>query len=220
MSLISSVLREQLWLLQIAGVFMLSAVIHMITARILARLGHKTAHAKYIYPWALVKALKAPVGLSIWLIALCVSAEIALLHYPNLASIRYLPQIKALVIVLTVSWTLIRFIRNSESQYIRFCVENSKEVDKTLVHALSQLSIIAVSVVSFLIAMQLFGLPISALLAFGGIGGAAIALPLRICWPIFSVVWLFIWIDPLTWAIGFVHQISELKARWNLLVGG
>ncbi len=175
MSLISSVLREQLWLLQIAGVFMLSAVIHMITARILARLGHKTAHAKYIYPWAFVKALKAPVGLSIWLIALCVSAEIALLHYPNLASIRYLPQIKALVIVLTVSWTLIRFIRNSESQYIRFCVENSKEVDKTLVHALSQLSIIAVSVVSFLIAMQLFGLPISALLAFGGIGGAAIA---------------------------------------------
>lgn len=175
MSMISSVLREQFWVLQIAGAFMIAVLVHITAAQILARLGRKAAHAKYIYPWAFVKALKAPIGLFIWFIAICVSAEVAFSHYPHLSGIRYLPQIKALGIVLAISWTLIRFIRNSESQYIRCCVENSKEVDKTLVHALSQFSIIAVSIVSVLVAMQLFGLPISALLAFGGLGGAAIA---------------------------------------------
>ena len=68
-----------------------------------------------------------------------------------------------------------QFIKKLEGSYIANAEQNDKKIDKTLVHACSQLVTITILITSLLIGMQLFGVPISGLLAFGGIGGAGIA---------------------------------------------
>ncbi|WP_133128418.1 mechanosensitive ion channel family protein [Legionella nagasakiensis] len=175
MSDVHRLLEEHAWIFHIFFVVFMTALLHMVISRILNRLAEKSEKTKIIYDEALLKAVNAPVVFLIWLTGLSIATSVVFAHNPNLTIFQYLPEIKKIGIIFAVSWCAIRFIHNTEELYIRFCIENSKEIDKTLVHALSQLLTISVAITAILVAMQIFGLPISGLLAFGGLGGAAIA---------------------------------------------
>lgn len=176
---LTQLLEQHFWILHIFFAVLFTALIHMIFSRLLNRLTKKAEQTRIIYDEALLNALKAPVAFFIWLIGLCFATSVVFEHNPTLIVFQYLPEIKKIGIVVAVSWGVIRFIHITEELYIRSCVQNSKEIDITLVHALSQLSTISVVITTLLVAMQIFGLPISGLLAFGGLGGAAIAFASR-----------------------------------------
>ncbi|VEG92024.1 mechanosensitive ion channel family protein [Legionella spiritensis] len=171
--------QQHVWVFHLSGVLLVTALIHALGSRVLNRLTIKAEKTRIIYDEALLKAIKTPGAILIWLLGIFSAAGIPLSIYPNATALRYLSQGKKLGIAFAISWAAIRFIRNLETLYIRSCVENSKEVDKTMIHAVSQLATIVVAVISILITLQCFGLPISGLLAFGGIGGAAVAFASR-----------------------------------------
>jgi len=167
--------QQHFWIFQLCMAVFFTVTGYAVTSRILHKLMSRSEHTHFIYDKALLKAGRAPLLLSIWIIGLCISAQIILSLNANPSALRYLSLGKSLSIALIMAWTAMRFIRNLETQYIHSCVKNSKEVDKTLVHAVSKLLTISVAIVALLAMMQIFGFPISGLLAFGGIGGAAIA---------------------------------------------
>ncbi|MDI9818366.1 MULTISPECIES: mechanosensitive ion channel family protein [unclassified Legionella] len=167
--------QEHFWIIRIFSVVFITALLHMIAAKIINKLIVKAERTKIIYDDALLKAIKAPLAFLIWLVGISAAASLVAAYNPDLFFTGYIPQLKKFGFIIAISWGLIRFIHNIEILYIRACVQNSKEVDKTLVHALSQLVTISVIITSILVSMQIFGLPISGLLAFGGLGGAAIA---------------------------------------------
>jgi len=175
MSELMRLLHGHFWLLHLFATVLLTAVVHAGISQLVNRLIMRAEKTTIIYDEAVLKAFKAPVAFLIWLFGLSVAATIVLSQNADLTIFNYLPQVKKLGVTLAISWGLIRFIHNIEELYVQHCVQNNKEVDKTLVHAVSQLLVISVVVTTVLAAMQLFGLPISGLLAFGGIGGAAIA---------------------------------------------
>ena len=86
--------------------------------------------------------------------------------------------------------------------------------DKTMVTALSQLLVAIIIITATLIALPMFGIQVTALLAFGGIGGAGIAFASKDLLANF-----FWWLNGiygqnrLKWAIGYVHLIAILKER-------
>ncbi len=171
----SNFLKSNFWVLHLFGVVLLTAITHALTSQLINRLTKRAEKTTIIYDEAVLKAFNTPIAVLIWLFGLSIAASIVLSQNAELTIFTYLPQIKKLGTTLAISWGLIRFIHNIEALYVEDCINNTKEVDKTLVHAVSQLFVISVLLTTALATMQLFGLPISGLLAFGGIGGAAIA---------------------------------------------
>lgn len=166
--------QNYLWVFNFFVIILLTGLVHTLSHRLLTRMLNKVEQKEMIYLEATFRSLKTPLAIMIWLFGICMALTVLLSHF-HFAEFQYILQLKKIGLLLAVSWTLIRFVHHAEDRYIRACVANSKEVDKTLIHALSQLGIIMVVIISMLIMMQLLGLPISGLLAFGGIGGAAVA---------------------------------------------
>ncbi|WP_133129524.1 mechanosensitive ion channel family protein [Legionella yabuuchiae] len=171
--------QSHFWILHVFSVVFITALTHVLIAGLNNKLITNAEKTRLIYDEALIKAIKTPLAFLIWLFGLAIAAEVVLAHNATLTFFQYLTEIKKLGVVLAVAWGAIRFTHNLEALYIRHCVEHSKEVDKTLIHALTQLFTVTITITSVLVAMQIFGLPISGLLAFGGIGGAAIAFASR-----------------------------------------
>lgn len=163
------------WIIEIFIIILCTATLHFITSKILARLHRKAEKTRIIYDEALIYAIQPCLALIIWLTGLSIAINDTLAQHVNISLIAYIPQIKRLGIIFAISWGLIRFIRQIETLYILRRQQEQKEVDITLVHALAQLLTISVIITGTLATMQLLGLPISGLLAFGGIGGAGVA---------------------------------------------
>jgi len=172
---LSTLTQDDFWMFHVFGVVLVTAMLQMIAKRICNKLIGKAEKTRTFYDEALMKAITSPLTFLIWLMGLTMASSIVFDHNKTLFIFQYAPQLKKLGIIIALSWSAIRFIKNVEVFYIQHCEEHSKEVDKTLVHAIGQLSTASVVITTVLIGMQIFGLPISGLLAFGGIGGAAIA---------------------------------------------
>ena len=76
--------------------------------------------------------------------------------------------------IIVTAWTLIRLISFVEINIIKQQAEKGKEIDRTTADAISQLLRVSVVITSLLVGLQSLGFNISAILAFGGIGGVAV----------------------------------------------
>ncbi|NNF97003.1 MAG: mechanosensitive ion channel family protein, partial [Halobacteria archaeon] len=77
-------------------------------------------------------------------------------------------------IMLAFAWTLTRFISFMEKNILQQKEIAGKAIDRTTANAISQLLRISVLITAFLVILQTLGVNISAILAFGGIGGIAV----------------------------------------------
>lgn len=168
-------LQSNAWIVEMFFIILCTATLHFVSTKVLARIYRKAESTLIIYDDALIYALQPTLSLLIWITGLSIAIGGTLADHIHVSLVDYVPQVKRLGIIFAISWGLIRFIRQIENLYIQRREEEKKEVDKTLVHALGQLLTISVIITSILATMQLLGLPISGLLAFGGIGGAGIA---------------------------------------------
>ena len=173
---LSHLTASNFWMLHLFTIVFVTSCFQFLVGRLCNKIEHKTKQTNIFYDKALVVAIKAPLVFMVWLLGLSMAADIVLDHNSSLTIFTYLPELKKLGFVFAIGWTAIRFIQNVEDAYILSKTQQEKEVDKTLVHALAQLVTISVVITCGLVVMQIFGLPISGLLAFGGLGGAAVAL--------------------------------------------
>lgn len=168
-------LSEHLWILNIILTLISTTVVHWGVSRLLRKLIIKAQQKNLLYPEALLNAFYKPAALLIWLLGVSIVLSMVISHksYTELAD--YLLPFKKSGIIFAITWATIRFIRKAESLTIENAPKHNKDIDETMVHALALLLVITVVAIGGMGIMQLFGLPISGLLAFGGIGGAGIA---------------------------------------------
>lgn len=172
--LISSI-EQNIWIIQIFVTILVTAIIHAVSKRVLYKLAVKAEKTRIIYDEALLKALRSPSAFLIWWMGILVAlGNLSTLHL-EFRLFQYLPHLKKLGVITAIAWTILAFIRKLEELYLQTALAQNKEVDKTLIHAVSQLLRVSVLITSILTIMQILGLPISGLLAFGGIGGAGVA---------------------------------------------
>ena len=161
--------------LQLFVTIFLTAVIQKITSRLLVRVHRRTTKTKIVYDEPLVEAMYAPMSFLIWSVGICLSINLIKENNYSFPLASYLPEIQKVSIVIAITWLILRFVGRLENKYIRNCEALNKNIDVTLTHAISQLVNISSIVTAVLLCMQIVGLPIAGLLAFGGIGGAAVA---------------------------------------------
>lgn len=151
-----------------------TALISLLSRKILIKIGTKFEKTKNLWDDVLLFSIRKPLRLFIWVYGVTYAASLALaemeMQYDDLFS-----KIHQVTFILFISWSLLRFINSFQKNYNN----NSKlqdRIDETTLSAITKLLNISVIITSFLVTLQTLGFSISAVLAFGGVGGLAVGL--------------------------------------------
>ncbi|MEM8491165.1 MAG: mechanosensitive ion channel family protein [Pseudomonadota bacterium] len=136
--------------------------------RRLARLAEQTGQ-----PWddSIIQALRSPLKLAWWLLFLSLSLSLL----PALAPVKALGlRVLHASMVLLVPWFLHRLISGVEEQIVDTKLPDGASLDKATVRSTARLLRVSLWLITVLMVLQTFGVSVSGLLAFGGIGGIAV----------------------------------------------
>ncbi len=150
------------------GVF-ITLLVNYIWKRLYTKLDKQLKRTKNDWDDALLLATSYPISLLIW-----GAGGWVILQY--LLGFQIKNELRDVFLVIVMSWGLVRFIHQAEKNLIASNVNRSdeKKVDKSTIEAISKLLRVSVSITTILLILQNLGVSISAVLAFGGIGGIAI----------------------------------------------
>lgn len=171
---LKNILGTHIWTLHVAIALSLTLLLHFISSRVTLKLSQKAAQKKMLYTEAFLQAIYKPLACIIWLVGLSFALMLSFPEQHDYWLFTYLLPIKKAGIIVLLTWGVIRFIKNVEKLTIARN-KRKKNTDETMIHALALLMTITTVVLAGMSLMQLFGLPLSGLLAFGGIGGAGLA---------------------------------------------
>jgi len=163
---LEAITNENIWIFQIFSIVFAALLIDFLQKKILRRLQLKLKNTESPWDDAFIHAVIKPLTFLIWLLGLVFSLEIL--------GFKYADQIKEVSVIIFIGWSLIRLIRFVEENIIRQHEIKGKKVDRTTADAVAQLLRISVLITMLLVALQTLGFNISAILAFGGIGGVAV----------------------------------------------
>ena len=117
-------------------------------------------------------ALKTPVSTLIWCWPATISLGFILQDYMG-SKLNWLSTLKLLLVIAIFIWITMRLINNVEEYVLK-----QKSRDETTVQAIAKVSRLFFITIGMLTIMQAFGLSLSGLLTFGGVGGLVVGLSL------------------------------------------
>lgn len=154
------------WILQVFAIIFIALLLDYVQKKILRRLQKQLEKTPNLWDDTFIHAVIKPLSVLIWVFGFSVAMEVAGLSNAL--------KIFEVGVIIVVSWTLIRLISFVEVNVIKQQEVKGKKIDKTTADAISQLLRISVIITSVLVGLQSLGFNISAILAFGGIGGIAV----------------------------------------------
>ena len=174
-NLTKNIASSHIWLVQSLAIMLLTVATDFVVKRVLNRLLKKASKTKQRWDNALIAAAISPVRLSIWFVGIFCVLKILDYRIPNIPLFNMIPAFNTLVVVLILTWFGYRFTTRAEQFLVKKYGNRKTGFDKTLIHATAKLVRIILLVTSLLILLQSFGIGISGILAFGGIGGLAVS---------------------------------------------
>ena len=162
----------EFWWAKLIVIGVVGAVLYLISNTIVDRLKVKASHTRNLFDDAVVGAFQIPLNYGIlfhfvWIMASIVDETFTLNLLP--------PDRQILLIAnaLLFAWFVLRLIKIRENQILKGQVETKS--DRTTIGAIFKVLRIMVVVITLMVVFQTLGLSISGLIAFGGVGGAAVA---------------------------------------------
>lgn len=144
---------------------------------VIARLAKRLERTRTIYDDALVEAARGPLGLLIWSLGVLWAVQ-ALGAGTDYALLEYVPSARQLAVLASAAWFAVRFIRFVEL-HITDEAYGTRHIDLTTATAIGKILRAAVIITAALTSLQIMGMSISGVLAFGGVGGIAIGFAAR-----------------------------------------
>ena len=162
-------LGESTFIFQVFMVVFITLLFDFIWRRVYKKIDQQLKRTSNDWDDAFALAISKPITLLIWGIGSWI-----IIHF--LFDIPLKDELRDVFIVVMLSWSIVRFIRNAEQNLINsnLIKEKEKKIDKSTIEAISKLLRVSVSITTLLLILQNLGVSISAVLAFGGIGGIAI----------------------------------------------
>jgi MscS family membrane protein len=160
-------------MVQIFITVVLTLVIDLVVKRIIKMLARRFKQTKNPWDDAVIKALKKPVSLLIWVIGLTIAGYIIQQETQQSFS-SAATTLRNLGVVFVVFWFLYRLAENIEGNVIQKHAADDRLYDKTTAVALGRLVRLALVITGGLVVLQTIDISISGVLAFGGLGGIAI----------------------------------------------
>ena len=127
-----------------------------------------------IWSWSIVKAIAPPFAAFLWLSCSLFAVEIVRIEY-EISVLSAIPTIISLMHVTVITWFLLRYIRLTKKNYVDKQTSINPNFDVTTSDLISKIFVITALVLGTMVAMEVLDLNIAGILAFGGIGGIAVA---------------------------------------------
>ncbi len=170
-----SFLKTNAWIFEIFIVMTVAMLLaYVINLGVKKLIIPRVEKSKNFWDESFVKALNKPLSVLIWLVGLGVALEIANYNGKYTEVFSILAPMKSLGIIAVMTWFVMRFINEVEKNIITHD-HGDKAIDTTTVYAVGKIVKASAIITAILVALQTLGIGISGVLAFGGIGGAAIA---------------------------------------------
>jgi len=165
------------WVAWLFAIVLSTLVLNFLSLRFLRVLSKAAKKTKGLWDDAFLGAIGPPLGWAIWLFGLNLAVQYTA-AVNDLPWGAIVPVANKTVFIVLLAWSLLRFIARAErnltsSHYLR------EPVDHTTAKAVRKLVQLAVFITASLVLLQLYGLSISGVLAFGGIGGIAVGFAAR-----------------------------------------
>jgi len=154
------------WILQVFAIIFIALLLDYVQKKVLRKLQNQLEKTPNLWDDAFIHAVIKPLSILIWVFGFSIAIEVA-----GLSNALKVFEVGVIVVV---SWTLIRLINFVEVNVIKQQDVKGQKIDKTTADAISQLLRVSVIITSILVGLQSLGFNISAILAFGGIGGIAV----------------------------------------------
>lgn len=163
------------WLVHIAIIAGVGVLSYFLKKIVYSRLSKHSDQSSYHWDSALIGASNGPLGLAIWLIVIyyCVIAiqnefkEAAVFLHPVLVGIK-------LISIILITWALYRFVRIYEERLLK--AVNQSQDDITRIDIVSKLLRVGFFLITALIVLQFFGIPVTGIVAFGSAGALVVGL--------------------------------------------
>ena len=149
--------------------FVIDVGVHYLLRKLTCAFHKKDKAWRYV----IVKSLSSPLTFLIALIGICFAISLFLSAVTDERFIKMVPLVLRCGIVLFMTWVAINFINGIQTQAIHRRTQEG--LDKTTIYAITKLARIIVIILAVLFILPIFGIGISGLIAFGSVGGAAIA---------------------------------------------
>jgi len=174
---------ESAWMTEIFIIVLATLILNLIWRQFHSRLFKRIIKTRTFWDDALFTALSRPVTWAIWITGISFAIESSQSNY-----LIELIQFKAtgateptyinnVILIGLFGWFLTRFVHESEQHLVEYQKQKTDKedrVDETTIYAMSKLLRVSVIITITLVVLQTMGVSISAVLAFGGIGGIAI----------------------------------------------
>lgn len=162
----------QVWWVELLLIIVGGLVTYGAAIKVIERLKQKASKTRNLFDDAVVGAVEVPVNYgilfySIWFALVVVEQSFSLQLIPIENSI--IPVANAILF----AWFVMRLIRIREDQILKGQIETKS--DRTTITAIFKVLRIIVLIITLMVVFQTLGLSISGLIAFGGVGGAAVA---------------------------------------------
>lgn len=168
---------NQYWIVWLFAIVFFTLLANYIAVRFLKYLDKRAQKTKSLWDDALLGSVGAPIGWAIWLFGFNFAAKFTA-SVNDLAWDSPLALFNKTAFILLISWALLRFLKRAE-----FNLTSEKylyqPMDLTTAKAIKKLLHAAIIITAFLVILQLYGVSVSGVLAFGGIGGIAVGFAAR-----------------------------------------
>ena len=161
------------WLTQVFVVVFCTVATNFILMRVIDLIDHLSRKTENLWDDALLEAARVPVRLLLWVVGLSVAAEM-LQSVSESAIFEYVSEVRRVAFIAIIAYFLTRLVSNVEHNLVN-PDRVEKPMDKTTANAVGKLLRISVLITALLIILQALGYSISGVLAFGGVGGIAVA---------------------------------------------
>ena len=169
-------LQTHFWVLEISLIILISLALIFAVDIVAKRLQPRLAKTFLVWDEALLKAVRLPLKVALWLFMIVSTLEILSQEWKMQIIGPFFDRLKALAYLFITIWFAMRFIKYLEMDYIQIKAKKGAKYDRTSVRAVAQVLRIIAIVITLLAGLQSIGVSISAVLAFGGAGALAVAL--------------------------------------------
>jgi MscS family membrane protein len=162
-------------LIQISITLVLAIILTNLFKIIHKKIIPKLAKSKRVWDDAFLIALNKPFIFFIWVNAIAILLHI-ILKKLNIDSIflEGIELVRYISSILIILWFLTNFIKQWEVNLFKISISPKGKIDKTSLRAISQLLRLGLIIITILVLLQAFGIPLSGVIAFGGVSGIAV----------------------------------------------
>lgn len=164
----------QVWLLLVLSILTVTIILDIIQRYILKIVHYRLLKSGYVWIDSIVDAARSPASFFIWVTGLVLALTTTITQFGiYMDLVPYILSFKSTILTLSFGWFVIRLVHRLE-QNLKVVARQDDRLDEVTVEAFAKIIKLLAFIVTILFFLSAFGVSLTGLLAFGGVGGIAI----------------------------------------------